>query len=138
MELELRRILYHTFKAQLFLTSDEQQNGKTIAAMERAILRLSFMDMYRILRPVIESWPYPDLQSIGSLNDARNTAAHGGAVEKVMYKDRNPFTDADCFAQMYFDVWAIQQNIAKFFDHAIDKPKRQLRRYVDKYGPSLL
>lgn len=138
VELELRRIIYHTFKSQLFLTSDEKQNEKTIAAMEKSIERLSFIDMYRILRPVLNSWPYPDLQSIGALNDARNAAAHGDAVDKVLYKGRNPFTNADCFAQMYFDVWAIQHEIAKFFDHAIEKPIRQLRRYVDKYGPGLL
>jgi len=35
IELELRRIIFHTFKAQLFLTSDEKQNEKTIAALEK-------------------------------------------------------------------------------------------------------
>jgi len=35
-----------------------------MAAFEKSIRRLSFMDMYRLLRPVLESWPYPDLQSI--------------------------------------------------------------------------
>jgi hypothetical protein len=134
IELELQRIMYHTFKDQLFLTSDEVQNEKTIAAFDKAIGRLGFMDMYRILRPILSSWPYPDLESIGSLNEARNLAAHGGAVKKVLYKGRNPFTDADCFAQMYFDVWAMRQSFAKFFDKAIQANKRLLKRYVDKYG----
>jgi DNA-directed RNA polymerase subunit F len=138
IELELRRILYHTFKAQLFLTSDEKKNSATIAEMDKMIRRLSFMDMYRILRPVLESWPYGDFQSIGPLNDARNTAAHGDAVDKVLYKGRNPFMDADCFAQMYFDVWAVQQGIAKFFDRVVDRPSRVLKRYVEKYGTGLL
>jgi hypothetical protein len=138
IELELRRLMYHTFKEQLFLTSDEKKNKETIAAFEKAIRRLGFMDMYRILRPVLESWPYPDLQSIGSLNEARNAAAHGDAVDKVFYKNRNPFVDADCFAQMYFDVWAMKQEMAKFFDRAIERPRRILKRYIDKYGPGLL
>jgi hypothetical protein len=138
IELELRRILYHTFKAQLFLTSDEKQNAATMAAMDKMIRRLSFMDMYRILRPILESWPYPDLQSIAPLNDTRNAAAHGDAVDKVLYKGRSPFTDADCFAQMYFDVWAMQQEMAKFFDRVIERPKRVLQRYIDKYGPGEL
>ena len=93
------------------------------------------MDMYRVLEPVLNSWPYPDLQSIRDINEARNIAAHGDGVEKVSYKGRNPFEDADCFAQMYFDVWAITQSMAKYFDWVIEGPKAQLRSYVDKYGP---
>jgi len=92
--------------------------------------------MYRVLRPVLESWPYPDLQSIGPLNDARNLAAHSDAIDRVLYKGRNPFTEADCFAQMYFDVWAMRQEVAKFFDRAIERSVRVLKRYVDKYGPA--
>ena len=138
VEVELQRIFYHTFKAQLFLTDDEKENEKTLAKFDRMVGRLGFMDMYRVLEPVLNSWPYPDLQSIRDINETRNVAAHGDGVEKVSYKGRNPFKDADCFAQMYFDVWAIKQTIVKYFDWAIERPKAQLRRYVDKYGPGEL
>lgn len=127
VELELRRIFYHTFKDQLFLTDNEGDNEKVLSAFDKAISRLSFVDMYRILKPVLNSWPYPDLTSITDLNDARVAAAHGNAVERVTYKGRNPFKDADCFAQMYFDVWAIKQSVAKFFDWTISGPKARLR-----------
>ncbi|MBW7996819.1 MAG: hypothetical protein FVQ81_09695 [Candidatus Glassbacteria bacterium] len=138
VEVELRRIFYHTFKAQLFLTDDETENKKTLEKFDRMIGRLGFMDMYRVLEPVLNSWPYPDLQSIRDINEARNVAAHGDGVEKVSYKGRNPFSVADCFAQMFFDVWAIKQSIAKYFDWVIERPKAQLRRYIDKYGTSEL
>lgn len=138
VEVELRRVFYHTFKAQLFLTDNEKENEKTLAKFDRTIGRLGFMDMYRVLEPILNSWPYPDLQSIRDINEARNIAAHGDGVEKVAYKGRNPFEDADCFAQMYFDVWAITQSMAKYFDRAIERPNVQLRRYVEKYGDSLL
>lgn len=138
VEVELRRVYYHTFKAHLFLTDDEGENEKTLAKFNRMVERIGFMDMYRVLEPVLNSWPYPDLQSIRDINNARNAAAHGDEVEKVSYKGRNPFKDADCFAQMFFDVWAIKQSMAKYFDKAIERPIAQLRRYIDKYGPGEL
>lgn len=114
VEIELRRIYYHVFKSMLFLTDDEAQNAKMLAKFDRMIERLSFMNMYRVLRPILNSWPHPDLEAIEAINDTRNRAAHGGDTAKVLYKDRNPFRDPDAFAQMYFDVWAIKQSIPKF------------------------
>jgi hypothetical protein len=35
---------------------------------------------------------------------------------------------------MYFDVWAIKQSIPEYFDHAIERMPRVLKRYIDKYG----
>ena len=134
IELELRRIYYHTFKTHLFLTDDEKQNDKVTKDFSKKIERLGFMDMYRVLRPCLNSWPYPEFAYIQDINNARNAAAHSDAIESVNYKGRNPFKDADCFAQMYFDVWAIKQNMAKYFDYTIEKQSRTLKRYIDKYG----
>jgi hypothetical protein len=134
-EVELRRLFYHTLHTQLFLTDDNEQNVETELKFDKMIRRLGFGEMYRILRPILNSWPYPDLDCIPALNETRNQAAHGGRTDAVSYKGRNPFTDADCFAQMYFDVWAMKQSMAKVFDWVIDRPKRVLKRYIDKYGP---
>jgi hypothetical protein len=134
VELELRRIYYHVFKRMIFLTNDEAQNAETLAKFERMIERLSFMDMYRVLRPILNSWPYPDLEAIGAINEARNKAAHGGDTAKVLYMGRNPFRDPDAFAQMYFDVWAMKQSFAKFFDWTIAGPREELQRYREKFG----
>lgn len=138
VEIELRRVFYHTFHAQLFLTDDEEHNRQVEASFEKMIDRLGFMDMFRVLRPVLLSWPYPDLESIQAINETRNQAAHGGGTGKVQYKGRNPFQNGDCFAQMYFDVWAIKDSMAKFFDRTIERPKVILKRYVDKFGTELL
>jgi hypothetical protein len=63
------------------------------------------------------------LKWIGEINNTRNAAAHSDAVERVSYKGRNPFNDPDSFAQMYLDVWAITQAMAKFFEWVIERPK---------------
>jgi hypothetical protein len=60
VEIELRRIFYHTFKTQLFLTDDDEQNKETLAQFDKMIGRLSFMGMYRVLQPILQSWPCPD------------------------------------------------------------------------------
>ena len=132
VEEELRRIYYHLFKQLLFLTDDELQNQQTLADFDKTIGGLSFMNMYRILQPIMNRW-YGDFESIAAINETRNLAAHGD-VSKVRYKGRSPFTDADCFAQMYFDVWAIKQSVPKFFWHTIEKPREKLRRYYEKFG----
>jgi hypothetical protein len=134
VEIELKRIIYHTFKAQLFLTNDEKKNQKTIAKFHKMIRRLGFSDMYRILEPIFDSWSYPDLKSIQNINEVRNAVAHGNAMDHVDYKGRNPFKDVDCFAQIFFDVDAIKRCLARYFDFAIEGPRAQLRRYVKKYG----
>lgn len=137
-EIELRRIFYHTFKPQLFLTDDEKQNEKTLAQFDKMIGSLSFMGMYRVLQPIFKSWPSPDLQSIQFINETRNVAAHRDAPGGITYRGRNPFKDGDCFAQMYFDVWAFKQSVTKYFEIAVEGPvarlQAQLKRYVTKYG----
>ena len=135
VEFELRRIYYHVFEAMLFLTEDEAANAKTKTSFEKMIRRLGFMDMYRVLRPVLNSWLYPELENIGAINETRNQAAHGGEVSNILYKGRNPFLDADCFSQMYFDVWAIKTNgVKRFFGWTITRPREKLRKYYEKYG----
>jgi hypothetical protein len=133
VELELRRIYYHLFKQLLFLTDDQMENKKTLSEFEKTINNLSFGQMYRILQPIMNRW-YGDFESIAEINETRNLAAHNDDITKVLYQGRSPFSDADCFAQMYFDVWAIKQSISKFFWHTIEKPQDRLRRYYEKFG----
>ena len=69
--------------------------------------------MLRILKPILIYW-YPDLENIEEINKLRNQVAHRGNIEDVFYKKRNPFKDADSFAQVFFDAWAIRQCLHKF------------------------
>jgi len=134
VEIELRRILYHHMKPLLFMTENEKENEKTERQFAKMIERLSFMDVYRILRPILESWPYPDLSSIGEINDLRNAVAHSANIDKAEYKGRNPFRDPDAFAELYFDVWAVNHCMAKLFEMAIELPRWKLKKYREKFG----
>jgi hypothetical protein len=131
VEIELRRIFFWHFQFLLFFTDDEKLNKKIKSNFEKMIDRSRFMDMWRILRPVMIDW-YPDFDSIDKINETRNQAAHSD-VKKVRYKGRNPFDNPDCLCQIYFDVWAIKRNIPKFFEHIV-RPYYLNRAYYEKYG----
>jgi hypothetical protein len=133
VELELRRIYYHLFKQLLFLTDDDLENQKTLAEFDKIISNVSVGQMIGVLQPIMSKW-YGDFDAISAINERRNLAAHQSDITKVTYKGRSPFTDADCLAQMYFDMWAIKQSMSKFFWFTIEKPRDQLRRYYEKYG----
>ena len=133
LEFELQRMFYHIFYPMLFLTNEEKQRQDTNAKFERRIEKLGYMEMYRVLEPVFVSWPLGDLDAFLAIDKTRNQVGHAADVKDVRYKGRNPFTNTDCFAQMYFDVWAAQQAAAKFFDRAISGPRETLKRYQKKF-----
>lgn len=131
VETDLRRIFFLHFQPLLFLTSDEVENRGVKQQFEKMIDRLSFMDMWRILSPVMTPW-YAEFKYIEDINKTRNQASHS-KIGKVKYKDRSPFNEPDCLCQMYFDVWAIKQAMPKFFGK-IRQPYYQARAYYNKYG----
>jgi hypothetical protein len=122
VELELRRVYYHLFKQLLPFTDDEEENQKTLAQFDKTISNVSVGQMISVLQPIMSRW-YPDFEAISAINETRNLAAHQSDITKVTYKGRNPFTDADCLAQMYFDMWAIKQVMPKFFWRTIEDPR---------------
>ena len=100
---------------------------------------MGFMDMFRLLKPILVSWSYayPELALVETLNQTRIQAAHARGLEQVSYKGRSPFTDADCLAEMYLDVFTIRKCMRKFRDKAVTRTSEILRRYIDRYGPGL-
>lgn len=137
VEDELRQVLQLTLRPQLFVTDDESENEKTEARFSKMIDKLGFRDMQRLLEPALTSWPYPELSDISEINTARNQAAHARDISRVSYKGRNPFTDADCLAQMFIDAFAFRSVMRKFIDHAVTRQESILKRYIDKYGSDL-
>jgi hypothetical protein len=131
IETELRRIYFFHFQTLLPLTNDKENNKKIKARFEKMIEGRSFGDMWRVLKPVILEW-YKDFESIEEINNVRNKAAHG-AVDKVIYKNRNPFKDPDCLCQMLCDVEGINECMGRFFSH-MRKPIWQCRAYYERYG----
>jgi len=142
VEDELRLVIRQTFQGQLFLSSeeeDESRNRKSEADFRKMVDRLGFMDMYRLLKPVIKSWSYayPDLDSILSINETRIQAAHARGLDKVIYKGRSPFLVPDCLAEMYLDVFSIRKSMSKFREQAISRSSILLQRYIDRFGTDL-
>ncbi|MEK7187473.1 MAG: hypothetical protein AAB691_01335 [Patescibacteria group bacterium] len=137
IELELRRIFYHHNKSLLFLTGKEKEDAVVLQDFEKMIDKLSFGDMFRILKPILIHW-YPDLENIDSVNKLRNQVAHKADIESITYKGRNPFKDADSFAELFIDAWAIKQCLPKFFYKAIEDPRTRCKEYYGAYEKYVL
>jgi hypothetical protein len=131
IEIDLRDIFFQHFQSLLFITSDKTANLRIKSAFEKMIARLSFWDMWRVLKPIMIDW-YPDSESIEEINNTRNAVAHAN-LDNVKYKGRSPFREPDCLCQMYFDVWATKQTMPRFTAR-IKRPFYQLRAYYQKYG----
>jgi len=131
METELRRIYFFHFQTLLPLTDDKSDNKKIKTRFEKMIENITFGDMWKVLKPVLIDW-YNDFESIDEINKVRNKAAHA-SIEKVLYKNRNPFKDPDCLCQILCDVEGIYEEMGKFFTH-MRKPIWQCREYHKQYG----
>lgn len=132
IEARLRQILYHYFKPLTFTTGKEGEDDKVLGDLEKMVTGLSFGQMYRLLWPILKNWPF-DIDSLKPLNELRNQAAHVNSIKKVSYKGRNPFTDADCFAQVFFDAWVVRGELAKFFEKRVSGPQEQCKMYYEAY-----
>lgn len=132
IEILFRQIFYHYFKPIVFETGKEAEDKKVFSDLEIMVENLSFGQMYKILWPILKNWPY-DITSIKALSDLRNQVAHQNNIEKISYKGRNPFKDADSFAQVFFDAWATRQELTKFFHRRITGPQEECKRYYEAY-----
>jgi DNA-directed RNA polymerase subunit F len=137
IELELRRIFYHHNKSLLFLTGKEKEDAVVLRDFEKMVDKLNFGDISRILKPILIHW-YPDLENIEEINKLRNQVAHKANIEDISYRGRNPFKDADSFAQVFVDAWVIKQCLPKFFDKAIEGPKARCEEYYKAYEKYVL
>lgn len=132
IEILFRQIFYHYFKQIVFETGKEAEDKKVFFDLEKMVEDLSFGQMYKILWPILKNWPY-DIASIKPLSDLRNQIAHQNNIEKIVYKGRNPFRDADSFAQVFFDAWATRHELIKFFHRRIIDPQEEYKRYYEAY-----
>jgi DNA-directed RNA polymerase subunit F len=137
IELELRRIFYHHNKSLLFLTGNEEDDSVVLKDFEKMIDDLNFATVFRILKPILIHW-YIDLKNIEEINNLRNQVAHRADIKNISYKGRNPFSDADAFAQVFFEAWAVKECLKKFFFKAIDEPKENCREYYKAYKKYVL
>jgi len=132
IEMLFRQIFFHYFKPIIFETGEVDIDQKVADDLKIMVEKLSFGNMYQILWPILKNWPY-DLSHIKPLSDLRNQVAHQGDIEQIRYKDRNPFRDADSFAQVFFDAWAVRQELKKFFSRRIIDPQEECKMYYEAY-----
>lgn len=132
IEILFRQIFYHYFRPIVFETGNVTKDEKVFSDLENMVENLSFGQMYKILWPILQNWPY-DIGSIKPLSDLRNQVAHQNDIEKISYKGRNPFRDADSFAQVFFDAWATRQELTKFFHRRITDPQEEYKKYYEAY-----
>jgi hypothetical protein len=140
VEIEMRRFLYF-FLRGMILGKDKEERNKKAQPLLRSVDSFTFGQMWRIMQFAIKGGPWPDLAQIGELSKTRNQVAHGTPVEQIDYRGRNPFLDGDCFAQMYFDAWAISQCFPKLLYKIIEEPivnsqyyRADFEAYRARYG----
>lgn len=132
IEVLFRQIFYHHFKPIIFETGKKFEDELALDDLRKMIERLGFEQMKRILWPILKNWPY-DLSSIIPLSDLRNQVAHQNNIEEIKYKGKNPFRNADSFAQVFIDSWVVKQELTKFLRRRITGPQEECKRYYEAY-----
>lgn len=131
VELLLKQILYQHMLNILF-QDGSSKDEKRKDSLEKEIDKMSFMTMYRILKPCFDAFPGPDLKNIGPINDVRNLAAHGN-IDKVVYKGKSPFNDHETLALLFLDSWAAKKELKHFYERMIEDPRERSKYYYDFY-----
>ena len=132
IEILFRKVFFNYFKPITFQTGKESEDNIVFNSLEKMVNSLSFGEMYKILWPILQHWPY-DVASIKSLNDLRNQVAHKVDIQNIDYKGRNPFKDADCFAQVFFDAWATRKELSKFFQRRVVDQQEEFKIYYEAF-----
>jgi hypothetical protein len=131
LEGRLKYVLYDLLVGAMFRDLDEEDESyeKKRDKLRRTVDKMNFAAVHRQLKPLLEAFPSGELANIPIVNELRNQVVHGGDTKCVQYKGRSPFTDADCLAQLYFDVWAARSELAKFLERQVDDPRALLEHY---------
>jgi hypothetical protein len=110
----LKQILYRHQRVLVFGSEDTAEYEEHKKALEKSITGLNFATVLRILRPALDAFPSPDLQNISGINELRNNVTHAGGLGAILYKNRSPFEDPDCLAQVFLEGWAIRKELRHF------------------------
>lgn len=135
VEVDLRRYLFHLLK-QTILFEDDAELKEKEDLLYKNVGRVPFGTMFSLLEATLHRAPWPDLASAKAINETRNKLAHSPDLSKVTYKGRSPFDDEDCLAQMYFEVWAFEQEYGKLFWRTIEEPlwhRQYFKEAFDEY-----
>lgn len=117
----MKEILYWHFFKILFQDDEEDKNKKRRESLWNMVHSLNFSNVYRILKPCLKAYPASDLDNIPNINEIRNKVVHSN-INNALYKNRNPFTNFDCLAQIYVESWAVTKSLYDFRDRLVIKP----------------
>jgi hypothetical protein len=110
----LKQILYRRQLILVFESDDTAEYEEHKRALQKSITGLNFATVHRILRPALDAFPSPDLRDISGINELRNNVTHAGRLGDILYKNRSPFEDPDCLAQVFLEGWAIRKELGHF------------------------
>ncbi len=124
LEFRLKQIVFLQMLPLLghYSDSDAAKQKRDVSKLEQSVRRLSFTSLQNLLEPAFKAYGSSDIDHVWDINKLRNEVAHR-TVGKVRYKGRNPFTDHDCLAQIFFDSWAARKELAKFVERRIEGPR---------------
>lgn len=130
----LKSILYEHLVDLMFRTKGEEEEDEARRQkLGKAVTRLNFSVLHGLLRPCFHPGVHQHLEDIGKINELRNHIAHPKA-NPPRYKERNPFCDFDCLAQLAFDGFAIREELSQFYERMIDD-RRWERDHPGPSGP---
>ena len=109
------------------LAKDEAENERRKDDYAAMIDRLPYSTLERLLKPCLAGLPASDIaKQLQPINDLRGHIAHRG-LKSADYRGRNPFTDHDCLAQVFFDCWAVGKQLDEFLEHMVLDPQYRAR-----------
>jgi len=133
IEFQMKYILYeHMISLVAEFGGQKEKYIKQKKALENKINKMSFMNVYNLLKPCLDAYNVSEFSDIPEINKTRNKLAHGD-LKNISYKDRNPFTSHDCLAQIFFDSWAIRKMLRKFYGRMIEDPRLRVKSFAEYY-----
>jgi len=134
VELKLKQVLFHSLKSLIFNGDGEEEHEKHCQELERMVTRLSLNQVHQALQPALKAAPHEEFDDIRPINEVRNSLAHSRDLSKVTYKNRSPFNDPDALAQLFFEGWAVRQQLGEFYEHMIAEPRVLAEHYAKFYA----
>jgi len=136
IEERLKFILYEKLSEYIYVdTSDPEGRAKADrqkAALRKHVDRMSFGAVYALLKPCLDSFHEPELSHIRDIQRVRNDVTHED-LGATRYKERSPFDDPECFAQLFFDGFVVRQHLSEFIANRIDDARFEAREHAKFY-----
>jgi len=138
LEDRLKNVLYSYLSSLICNSGDQAQYGQRQQKLAKTIRSMSFIRVYELLKPALDSFGSPEFTSISEINDLRNDAAHAKDKD-LLSRGRRLYIEHEALAELFVTTWAIGQELSHFVEKRIDDP-REFQRigrnvYLGKKNP---